>query len=235
MKRFKMITPVLLLVSLISGCASTQVSSRHEYSGEKLARPDHIIVHDFIATPTEVSSGSALDGRYVDHREPQSAKHLQTGRELGALLAKALVSNIRDMGLNAVRASRRVKTQLGDLVIKGYFISVEEGSAQDRVLVGFGSGAAELKTVVEGYEVTNQGLRLLGSGQLASESDSKPGVLMGAASFAATGSPVGLIVGGADKLMGEEYDTETIEGVAKRTADEIADELRIKFKQQGWI
>lgn len=76
---------------------------------------------------------------------------------------------------------------------------------------------------------------MLGTPQLDSGGDEKLGVLVGVAGLAAIGNPVGLIVGGAEKLMGEEDGSETIEGVAKQTAKGIADQLRIKLKEQGWI
>jgi len=120
-------------------------------------------------------------------------------------------------------------------VIRGYFVAVDKGSAGERVLVGFGSGAAELRTVVEGYLMTAQGLRRVGSGQLQAGGSKTPGMLVGVAALAATGNPIGLIVGGASKLRGERKGSETIEGAAQRTAKEIADQLRVKFREQGWI
>jgi hypothetical protein len=83
--------------------------------------------------------------------------------------------------------------------------------------------------------MTRQGLRLLGTGQLESGGSKTPGMLVGIAAVAATGNPVGLIVGGASKLAGEKRGSETIEGAAQRTAKEIAEKLRVKFQQQGWI
>lgn len=60
-------------------------------------------------------------------------------------------------------------------------------------------------------------------------------MLVGVATLAATGNPISLIVGGASKLRGEEKGLETIEGAAQRTAQEIAEKLRVKFQEQGWI
>ena len=48
------------------------------------------------------------------------------------------------MGLPAVAAAGQPAPQVDDIVLRGYFVSVDEGSAGKRVLVGFGSGAAEL-------------------------------------------------------------------------------------------
>ena len=52
---------------------------------------------------------------------------------------------------------------------------------------------------------------------------------------AVTASPVGLIVGGVAKAEGELTGRTTIEGTARRTADKIAEELRVVFQRNGWI
>jgi hypothetical protein len=46
---------------------------------------------------------------------------------------------------------------------------------------------------------------------------------------------VGLIVGGGAKAYGEYSGSAKIEGRAKAIAKEIADQIRPKFQQQGWI
>jgi hypothetical protein len=52
---------------------------------------------------------------------------------------------------------------------------------------------------------------------------------------AATANPIGLIVSGAVKAEGEVSGRDTIEGAAQRTAKQIADHLRGRFEEQGWI
>ena len=44
------------------------------------------------------------------------------------------------MGLPAERASNFTAPQINDLVIKGYLLSIDEGSAIKRVTIGFGYG-----------------------------------------------------------------------------------------------
>ena len=65
------------------------------------------------------------------------------------------------MGLPAATAAGQTP-RTGDVMIVGYFESIDEGSAAKRVVLGFGSGGAELKTQVEGYLMTDQGPRELG-------------------------------------------------------------------------
>jgi Domain of unknown function (DUF4410) len=88
-------------------------------------------------------------------------------------------------------------------VLRGYFVSIDEGSATKRVLIGFGSGAAEIRVAVEGYQMTAQGLRLLGRGEIRSGGGKLPGMALPPAVLAATANPIGLVVGGTAKLYGE--------------------------------
>jgi Domain of unknown function (DUF4410) len=224
---------VVLLV--LAGCASTKVTERQGYTGEKLARPDRIIVHDFAATPDEVHAESALPSVSAGATTPQTTKDIEEGRKLGAEVARQLVADLRKMGLPAVQAAGQSPPRIGDIVIKGSFVSVEEGSAGKRVLLGFGSGASDLRTVVEGYQMTAQGLRKLGGGELNAGGSKTPGLVAPLAVAAATANPIGLIVVGGMKAYGEESGSSTIEGRAKATADEIAAQLKVGAEKQGWI
>jgi hypothetical protein len=99
---------------------------------------------------------------------PQTAEEIDDGRKLGAQVAKELVAEIRGMGLPAVQAAGQPAPRIGDIVLMGYFESVDSGSAAKRIALGFGSGAAHLHTAVEGYLMTDKGLRRLGSGTVES-------------------------------------------------------------------
>ena len=164
MKLFSRIVLCLFVIVAFVGCASSTITSRQEYQGGKIARPDHIIVHDFAATPADVPADSAIAGQYTEHSTPQTAEHIATGRQVGAEIAQVLADDIRGMGLPAERASSQTVPQIGDLVIRGYLLSIDEGSAAKRVAIGLGSGASQLKVLVEGYLMTDRGLRKLASG-----------------------------------------------------------------------
>jgi uncharacterized protein DUF4410 len=228
--------PWLFALVVLAGCASTNITERQSNTGsEKLARPERIIVYSFVATPADVSAESAVAGQFIQPSTPQTAEQIETGRKLGAQIAKELVTQIQAMRLPAVLASGQPAPRVNDIVIKGYLLSVQEGSAGKRVLIGFGSGNAELKTRVEGFQMTDHGLRQLGSGELDSGGSKTPGMLVPLAVAAATANPIGLVVGGVVKLHGEESGSDTIEGSGKRTADAIAKQLRGAFQKQEWI
>jgi hypothetical protein len=133
MKKYGIAIAYLLTLFAVAGCASTEVTERQSYVGdEKIARPDRIIVYDFAATPADVPADSVLVGRYDQHGTPQTAEEIEAGRKLGAQVAEDLVAQIQDMGLTAVRAAGEAAPRDGDIVIRGYFVSVEEGSAAKR-------------------------------------------------------------------------------------------------------
>ena len=200
-----------------------------------LARPNQIWVYDFIADPAQMPPNSSIAADLSAPSASPTAEELETGRELGAAIAKDLVADIQAMGLPAAQAGPGAAPQVGDGVIRGYLVSVQGGSAVKRFFVGFGAGSSELDTVVEGYAVTPEGWRKLGSGTLSSSGNKTPGLIAPAAVTIATGNPLGLIIVGGMKIYGEESGRNRIEGRAKATADAIAEQLKIRFQDRGWI
>jgi hypothetical protein len=83
--------------------------------------------------------------------------------------------------------------------------------------------------------MTTGGLRKLGSGELNAQGSKGPGAAVGGAAWLVTGSPIGLIVGGGMKVYGEASGSAKVEGRAKQTAKEIAEQIKIRCQQQGWI
>ena len=110
-----------------------------------------------------------------------------------------------------------------------------QGNEKKRIAIGFGSGESELKVAVEGFEVTAHGMRKLGSGDTDSTGAKTPGVGFGALTTIITHNPLGLIVSAGMHTYGEETGGSKIEGRAKQTAKEIADILKKRFQEQGWI
>jgi hypothetical protein len=212
-----------------------KITSRNELVTEQLPRPAHIWVYDFAATPADVPDESALAGKHSEHSPPQTAEQIATGRQLGAEIAAQLVEEIRGMGMPAEQAVAGTTPQINDIIIRGYLISFNEGSAAKRITIGFGSGASDLKVAAEGFQMTAQGLRKLGSGTTDSGGRKAPGAEVGVLGLLATHNPAGLIISSGMKVYGEESGSSKVEGKAKQTAKEIADVLKKRFQEQGWI
>jgi len=236
MKAHSNVVLSLLALVLVAGCASTTVSDRQILVTQQVPRPNNILVYNFAATPGDAAAADpALAGQYAGGGTPQTAEQIQAGRQLGAQIASELAADIRDMGLPAQAVPIGTPPQVSDIVIKGYLLSVQAGSEAERLAIGFGAGASELKTAVEGFQMTPQGLRKLGSGTVDSGGSKSPGAAVGVAGLIATGNPAGLIVSTGMKVYGEESGSSKLEGRAKATAKEIADQIKPRFQQQGWI
>src|SRR3954469_5796328 len=170
MKRIAAAAALLLL----AGCASTSVTSRQAYQGERLPRPGQIVVYDFAATPADLPPGlpseaAALGATSAAITNPPTPEEFATVRKLGSLVAKELANDLRAMGLPAVQgtaaATPPASLSPDDIALAGYFATVAAGSEAERLMVGFGSGAPELNIAVEGVQMTPQGtLRRLGGG-----------------------------------------------------------------------
>ena len=179
MKPLDLAAASLIALLVLAGCASSDVTARRSYVGdEEIARPGRIIVHSFAATPGDIPTDAAIAGQYDRRATPQSAQEVAVGRKLGDQAATRLVDEILKMGLPAERAGSGPPPQLGDLIIKGEFVSIDEGSRLKRMLIGFGAGGAELKTFVEVYQVTTSGLRPLGSAEVEAGGGKMPGMLV---------------------------------------------------------
>ena len=225
----------LLVVVTALGCASTQITQREAYRGRRLPPPDRILVYDFAVAAADLPDFSAARDRVSAPAQPRTSEEIAKGRQLGSLVGDRLVADIREMGLPAVRAKPRAETRTGDLALVGYFESIDEGDRLKRLVIGFGTGTAELTTRVEGYRRADSGMQPLGSGELEAGGNQMPGVVIPIIVTIATANPIGLIVQGVAKAQGEISGRTTIEGTAERTADAIAEELRTAFEKQGWI
>ena len=225
----------LIALALVAGCASTNVTQQTPISNAGLPRPNQIWVYNFIANPADMPPNSSIGGQVSAASAPPTAAEIDEGRQLGALIASNLVADIQAMGLSAAQAGPGSMPQVGDAVIRGYLVSVQGGSAVKRFVIGFGAGTSEMDTVVEGYAVTSQGWRKLGSGTLTSSGNKTPGMIVPAAVAIATANPIGLIVVGGAKIYGEASGRSGLEGRAKATAEAIAEQLEIRFQDRGWI
>ena len=74
-------------------------------------------------------------------------------------------------------------------------------------------------------------MRRRGSGELNFGGGKTPATTVPLA--VASGNQINLTIGGALKVKGKVSGSSTIEGSAKRTADEIAKQLQVKFEEKG--
>jgi hypothetical protein len=225
----------LITLLTLSGCAKTTVTDREQVVTGKLPHPETIWVYDFAATPADLPIKTSLDKEYFSGSETQSPEQIVEGRKLGKEIETELVYLIREMGMNAEHAITGTTPQVNDIVFQGYILSYKEGSEKERVVLGLGAGNSDLKVAVEGLQMTTGGLRLLGSGSTDAEGNKTPGGAVGLATLIATHNPAGLIISTGMKVYDEKSGAGKVEGRAKQTAKEIADILKKRFEEQGWL
>lgn len=231
------LVPIFACLPMIlwaTGCASTKITEREVFVSERLPRPRHIWVYDFATTAAAVPADSILARKFTLESAPQTAKQIATGQRLGAELAADLVRRIQTMGLPAARATGGETIAVNDLVIRGYLVSLKGGSAPARIVIGFGVGRSELRTIVEGFQMTPQGLRELTFNTVQAGGSRTPGAGASTAGLLATGNPAGLIVSSGMRVLGEATGQSTLKGRARATAKEISAELKKLFWQEGW-
>ena len=229
---------LLFGVVMVAGCASTKVTEQTPLTAPGLARPNQIWVYDFVAAPSDMPADSSIAAQVSAPSTPPTPEEIETGRQFGAIIAQELVKDIQNMGMPAIEAVPGSSPQVGDGVIRGYIVSTEGGGTGNmlkRMVIGFGAGAAEINSIVEGYVMTPQGLQRLGSGTLVAAGNKTPGLVVPAAVAIASANPIGLIVVGGLKIYGAASGKTGLEGRAKSTADEIAAQLKLRFQDRGWI
>ena len=235
-KNIQAIGACISAMIFFAGCSSTNIVNKQGLVNEKLPRPETIWVYNFVANPADVPSDASLAGKTAAPSKPLTPEEIQIGQQLGKSIATQLVKQINDMGLYAEEADSLSKPKVNDIVIRGYLYSLESGNAAQRIFIGFGYGASELNALIEGYQMTTNGLRKLGSADLEAAGGQMPGGgATGVASLLIFGNPIALIIGPVIKGAQELGGGPALEGRAKDTATKIADGLKIRFQKQGWI
>ena len=94
----------LLALVAVAGCASTQVTERQQLETGQIARPNNIWIYDFVATPADAPTDSEC--RHTSTQ--QTSEQIDMGRQLGAQIAKELVTDIQSMGFQHKRPEQDV-------------------------------------------------------------------------------------------------------------------------------
>jgi len=200
-------------------------------------KPDRVLVYDFAVSPNDVSlnrSPVARLGNRLSGKSP-TEEEIKVGRAVANALAEELVKRISALGLPAQRASGVQPPAEGTLVIEGQFVSIAEGNRLRRLVIGFGAGGSEVKTMAQVYLERAGGQYLVQEFETRAESSKKPGVATPMGVGAAVGGRIatGAAVGGGLGVATEPR--QTVEADARRTADELAKHLGQFFMAHGWI
>ena len=229
----------MLLVTVTCGPATVQ---RVSGPSGPLSRPDRILVYDFAVTPDEVRLDSGLStqlgqlfGGGQDPGTSRTAEEIKIGHAVANAVANALVKELNQYGLPAERALSAPSAGGRLLMIKGQFVSIDEGNRTERMLIGLGAGRTGVQASVQVYEITPEGMRNVESLQADAKSSYKPGMalMMGAGGLAGNLLTSAVVSGITSAAAEATWDTVNSDG--SRLAKNVAKNLGQFFVIQGWI
>ena len=238
--RWIILSTGLALALALAGCGSdtdADVTNKMSKKDRKpLPPPTQILVYDFAVSPGEIPADSAARSRLQGAGDDpyNNVQRTQLEHQVAAVLAEELVEELQDLDLPARRWRGPAPAGVGVYTIEGQFVTIDEGNAAARMIVGFGAGGTELKTLVQAYVVEPTGKRLLAEATVDSESSSAPGLaatlpvgaaISGIATAAAINTGVGTI---------RELNTDVREG-AEDTARAIVELMEPRMEQMDWI
>ena len=219
------------LLLLLGGCASAKIEPIKKASGS-LPRPDMVIVNDFAVKSAEVKLDQGVMAKVMRDSDSKSVSEEEDkiGHVVADKLSQFLVEELRNAGIQAARASSKVKPSATTLTLTGQFITIDKGNQTARVWVGFGMGGSELGTRMQAW----QGGKMVAEAETVTKSSLKPGMLTSLGVGAAATSVAPLVVGGVTTGLSETV-LGTIEADAKRTAKEVAKKVKEAYQDRGWL
>jgi hypothetical protein len=226
-----------MALTAMAGCA--RVSTEYvQKTTDRLARPALILVHDYQISPDQVQLDGALSSRLkrAVSSTPKTEDQLKVEQEVSRTLTTTLVDEIRKLGIPAEPAAMAPPVVAGPILsIEGQIVSIDEGNKAKRLVIGLGSGASEVRTLTQVYDVTSENQhRLIEDFYTTTKSSRKPGV----GPFAGVGAAAGLaassvaVAGGVGAVTAL---SQTVEADVKHGAKQIVKDLAKLFVEQGWI
>ena len=226
------------IILLVTACGSTdaEITEERDDDDDELPYPSRILVYDFAVSPSEVSSDSVAAGRLSSAGDdPQSnAQRQQLEHQIADVVANRVVAELQELDLPAMRWRGPAPAGNNIYTLEGQFLTIDEGNAMQRMIIGFGVGGTELRVLVQAYRINAGRKELLGEAEVSSESSSRPGLaatlpvgsaISGIATAAAVQTGVGVVT---------EMNTDVREG-AEDTAEAIIDLLEPRMEDQGWF
>jgi len=196
------------------------------YQGpESWPKPTQVVIQDFTNTSPIVAEGQA--SHHHHHGADSNMPSDETVRQLQDSLAKTLNGQFKKMKLKSERVSDASEVLGPALIVEGEFTTIVPGKSWKRVIVGFGSGASDLKTHVTISEVVNGQKTILLECNIDSQSGKKPGAVL---STSGTGFAIGVATG----QLGDKRSS-SVQAGASRIAKLIGKQTKSIMVAQQWL
>jgi hypothetical protein len=229
-----------LLLPASSAGATTRVEAVKDHlKGSAAPAPGVVLVYDFDADPERVEVAlptfELLTGGSVGAGQRAAA-----GRRAASGLAHALFESLRRRGAPVRRAAPETPVPDRALLVKGRFLSVDEGGGQPSGglgglagLAGLGSGAVRVRVQFDAYQKRPSAARLLWQGRVVTESaPSETGLLAQGAVAEAAGR-----LGGAqgEPSPAAQRARAIVRRYTVESAEAITGALWQRFSEAGWL
>jgi hypothetical protein len=226
-----------VIVAAITGCAPAHVPQQST-THTQVPRPDAILVYDFAVSPEEVTHDKGLSAELIQEYEqykgtPRTAKEIEQGHKLADAVANELVKKIRSYGLWADRSFGQPSGTGKVLMVKGQFLSVDEGNPSEPTAIGLGAGRSDVQAHVQVYEMALQAMKQGDALQGTANSSYPPGTAE--RKEASVGRLLTSTVVSGVVARGPAMTSATVARDGKRLADKIALDLGNYFVSQAWI
>jgi len=221
------------LIAIGLGCASASVTTKPgPADGAMLLRPSVVYIYDFAVSADDVVIDT-LGADFMSEGEKLSEEERQAYATANAL-SEAIVAELRKVGINARRANDGDIPPLHALVLKGQFITINEGSRFKRMAIGFGAGSSELRANVQAYQATERGLRRIAEAEAEASGSKMPGMAVPVAGGAVMGSAAtSAVISGGMNIAKETRGAMNPD--AQRMAEKIAERAKAFYERQGWL
>lgn len=223
-----------ILTLLLAGCASTDAEvTKTRAEDSRLPYPQAIYVYNFAVSPAEVPSSSVaaprLSGAVDDPERTEKRDKLE--HQIADVVAAKVVEELQELGLPAVRWRGTPPLNHNAYTLEGQFLTIDEGNALSRMIVGFGVGGTELRVLVQAYHLQGRSKKLMGEAEVSSESSNAPGL---AATLPVSAAVAGTVAIATGIGVVRELNSDVREG-AEDTAEAIVGLLKPRMEAQGWF
>ena len=229
-----------VLAVLLTGACATRVTSSNPIPSSQAAnlpRPTRVLVTDFTVEPGAVQQDQAIGLRLkramAGDNEAEARGAIAT--EVQSAITDTVVAALGKAGLPAERAPPGVVYRVGDAIVAGRVLRIDEGNRTRRLGIGFGAGKSIVEATAGLYAVAPDGPPvLLQTYDGKADSGRKPGLAVGA-SMAVAQSNVAMGALSAVSNVGGEVRRTPVGKEAASFGNRLATDIGKYAAQHGWI
>ncbi len=204
-----------LLGALVSCSSESTKAVRPLTDPNAVARPPMWLIHDFVVESVDVKMDT---DRYVTGKQPSIFERREKGKIWAEALSEAIVTELVKAGITARRATESTRIPEHAIVIKGRFLSINEGDRLKRSTIGFGAGAEEVSVRVRVYQQRENTLTRLAAVEAEAHGSKAPGV-------------AGLVLSAGREAKRDAGTQVTVVNLAKKLVERGVN----YYKQRGWL